>query len=181
MSLEDWTSTPNSSNITESAHVETNCYTGTRLSLLEGIDSAHKFNKLMEDKVRIAQETGVLPNHLNTEKHRMNKNLGWAIKRSKAAMENQRAEVKLDNLNTQLADARATVRALEQEKKQLHQETSPSMGQGNAILPSTWANPGLAGDRLGLRGSGSRGSYSFEWPFLRSQFEFDKNTYLRGL
>ena len=38
MSFDDWTSTPNSSNITESVHVETNCHMGTHLSLLERID-----------------------------------------------------------------------------------------------------------------------------------------------
>lgn len=198
----------------------------------------------MEDKVRIAQKTGVLPNHLNTEKHRMNKNLGRAIKRSKVAMENQRAGVKLNDLDTQLADARATVRALEQEKKQLRQETgikrrpkrTTKLGQQlldldyaapcpasmstpqatpgpstvttgfpttsnappplphnpeftnvhsvpqPAILPGTWASPGLTGDGLGgSSSSGGPGSYSFEWPFLGSQFEFNDNTYLRGL
>lgn len=38
MSREDWMSTPNTTNINESAHVLTNLNTGTRLTLLEAIE-----------------------------------------------------------------------------------------------------------------------------------------------
>ena len=168
MSLDDWTSTPNSSNITESAHVETNCHMGTCLSLLEGIDrsvlviviachismltlihSAHSFDKLMEDKVWIAQETGVLPNHLNTEKHWMNKNLGYAIKHSKVVMDNLRVADKFEDLDTQLAEAWATICAIKEEKKQLRQEMGlkwwpkciTKLGQHLLDLDSEAANP----------------------------------------
>ena len=91
--------------------------------VLSLIYSAYGFDKLMEDKVWIVEETSVLPNHLNTEKHQINKNLRHAIKWSKAAMENLKAADKFNNLNTWLIEAWATIHAIKEEKKQLHQET----------------------------------------------------------
>ena len=148
--MEHWETTPANTNINESAHAATNKVTRTRLSLLEAIEryfytcytvhkfltvvdleySARKLDKQVEAKVKTAQSSAVLPNHLNTEKHRMSRNTARATGRAMKAMERNNASDTLDGIEDKLAEARArqkeaqeAVKNLMQEKKQLREVT----------------------------------------------------------
>lgn len=81
------------------------------------------FDKQVDTKVHVASQSTILPNHLNTEKHRMIKNTNRAIARTEKAREKQVLSNTMDGIDSCLAEARATVRALEQQKKQFREET----------------------------------------------------------
>ncbi|RPD58705.1 hypothetical protein L227DRAFT_654467 [Lentinus tigrinus ALCF2SS1-6] len=123
MDRTSWDTTPNTTNMNESTHVLTNLYTGIGLPLFEAIQRAREFDAQIESKVEAAAKSTILPNHLNTEKHRMLKNTNRAISRMAKAREKQTLSNTMDGLDNRLAEARAAVRALEQEKKAFREET----------------------------------------------------------
>ncbi len=81
-------------------------------------------------KMKAAEESAILPNRLNTEKHRMIKNTSRATARANRAMEKHQASDVLDDVDHRLTEARARhkqaledVRAAEKEKRELKEQT----------------------------------------------------------
>ncbi|KAI0707244.1 hypothetical protein C8Q76DRAFT_860399 [Earliella scabrosa] len=70
----DWLSTPNNTNINESAHTLTNAYTGTGLSIFEGILRAEEFDKHQLATIEATEASGIRHNRHNTPAKRMQAN-----------------------------------------------------------------------------------------------------------
>ncbi|KAL1943790.1 hypothetical protein VTO73DRAFT_3608 [Trametes versicolor] len=94
------------------------------------IERAREFDNKMADKMSAAEKSAVLPNHLNTEKHRMIKNASRAKSRIKKASEYYQAHGELMIVDDQLQEARArlkeaqdAVKTLGAAKKQLRDTT----------------------------------------------------------
>lgn len=91
---------------------------------------ARGFDAKVAIKITAASKSAVLPNHLNTEKHRMIKNTGRAMSRIKKAAQQHQAYTEVASVEDRLQEARArlkeaqdTVKALGAEKKQLRETT----------------------------------------------------------
>ncbi|KAF7800308.1 hypothetical protein EIP86_011557 [Pleurotus ostreatoroseus] len=151
ISKEDWLVTPHDTNMNESAHPYTNAYTGTKLSLLEGIQAAYELDRKQLSKIQETDRTFILPNHRNTMSQRMHANTKRKdARREKAAARHEASET-LENLERQIAEQDAARKAAMTAAKELRaqrkilQETSGvkrkrNLGKGKApYLPTVVA------------------------------------------
>ncbi|KAJ6623694.1 hypothetical protein B0H10DRAFT_1943767 [Mycena sp. CBHHK59/15] len=74
MSSEDWDSTPSTTNTGEAQHHWTNSVTGTKLLLVEAIETARKADTQVTCEIEITIKSGVLLNSHNEAHHRMARN-----------------------------------------------------------------------------------------------------------
>ncbi|EIM79030.1 uncharacterized protein STEHIDRAFT_116833, partial [Stereum hirsutum FP-91666 SS1] len=123
MNEEDWLATPCDTNINESSHPHTNAHTGIGLSILSSIDSAYVLDRAMEEKVTLAEQSGILPNHLNTAYHRLHNNQLRKDRRAKAAAARREAENEVESIDDSIRDAAAHLKDLREQKKAVQQQT----------------------------------------------------------
>ncbi|KAJ6593017.1 hypothetical protein B0H19DRAFT_12002 [Mycena capillaripes] len=74
MSAEDWDNTPATTNTGEAQHHWTNSRTGTKLSLVEAIETARKVDEGVAREIGISLKSGVLVNPRNELSHRLARN-----------------------------------------------------------------------------------------------------------
>ncbi|KAJ6592738.1 hypothetical protein B0H19DRAFT_1365112 [Mycena capillaripes] len=74
MSAEDWDNTPATTNTGEAQHHWTNSRTGTKLSLVEAIETARKVDEGVAREIEISLKSGVLVNPRNDLSHRLARN-----------------------------------------------------------------------------------------------------------
>ncbi|KAF7353417.1 hypothetical protein MSAN_01530800 [Mycena sanguinolenta] len=98
MSAEDWENTPDTTNMGEGQHHWTNSLTGTKLSLVEAIESARKVDQDVAREIEIAIKSGILVNPRNESVHRLAHNTTRAATTMRKSHESR-----------QLADERALI------------------------------------------------------------------------
>ncbi|TFK94419.1 hypothetical protein K466DRAFT_593594 [Polyporus arcularius HHB13444] len=92
----DWLSTPDNTNINESAHTLTNAHTGTGLSIFEGILRAEEFDRQQLMTIQSTEASGVRHNRHNTPAKRMLANATRQASRNARSLANSDAQ-KLKN------------------------------------------------------------------------------------
>ncbi|KAJ6505028.1 hypothetical protein C8R45DRAFT_971670 [Mycena sanguinolenta] len=74
MSSEDWDKTPSTTNTGEGQHHWTNSQTGTKLTLVEAIETARKVDEAVAREIETSIESGILLNTRNESIHRRARN-----------------------------------------------------------------------------------------------------------
>ncbi|KAJ7046337.1 hypothetical protein C8F04DRAFT_1248587 [Mycena alexandri] len=75
MSAEDWDNTPATTNTGEAQHAWTNAQTGTKLSLVEVIETARKIDEGVAREIETSIKSGILLNEHNESYHHAEKEL----------------------------------------------------------------------------------------------------------
>ncbi|KAJ7451197.1 hypothetical protein B0H11DRAFT_2289039 [Mycena galericulata] len=115
----DWDNTPATTNTGEAQHHWTNTYTGIKLSLVEGIETARKLDRTVVNEIKTSLTTGVLKNANNELFHHMGRSSqrqSAAAKRSREST--QRAE-RMAELQSMINDGKVLMKEHQDELKSL--------------------------------------------------------------
>ncbi|KAJ6624569.1 hypothetical protein B0H10DRAFT_2186634 [Mycena sp. CBHHK59/15] len=164
-----WDRTPSTTNTNEAQHHWTNAHTGTKLTLVEAIETAFILDKKTADEIQTSLRTGILTNAHNEVAHRMSRN---SQRQSRTAKRVREAEQRLDqqrHLKDQIAEEAEARRQSTARTKDLNAQLKAmktlSKGKGSTALPIilsasssgrvTTAKPGRKASRSKSSASGS--------------------------
>ncbi|KAJ6629706.1 hypothetical protein B0H10DRAFT_2208657 [Mycena sp. CBHHK59/15] len=125
---EDWDITDSTTNLNEGQHHWTNQKTGTKLSLVEAIESARQVDFQTALEVQDSLDTGILENNSNNLHHRLARNVkcrSKAVEKSRAANEATATAVELQ---CQVDEAKAAHKQSSERLKGLQGELSAAKG-----------------------------------------------------
>ncbi|KAJ7488638.1 hypothetical protein B0H11DRAFT_1069818, partial [Mycena galericulata] len=133
MSAEDWDNTPATTNTGEAQHHYTNSRTGTKLSLVEAMESGHKLDEGVVREIDISIKSGVLVNPRNESYHRRSRNTtreSTTIRKSREsrALADERAQIQLEIDAEKLAqkESSARLKALQARKSENRKNSKAS-------------------------------------------------------
>ncbi|KAJ7458041.1 hypothetical protein B0H11DRAFT_2062428, partial [Mycena galericulata] len=133
MSAEDWDNTPATTNTGEAQHHYTNSRTGTKLSLVEAMESGHKLDEGVVREIDISIKSGVLVNPRNESYHRRFRNTtreSTTIRKSREsrALADERAQIQLEIDAEKLAqkESSARLKALQARKSENRKNSKAS-------------------------------------------------------
>ncbi|KAJ6472079.1 hypothetical protein C8R45DRAFT_1164911 [Mycena sanguinolenta] len=176
---EDWDTTPATTNTGEIQHHWTNAMTGTKLSLVEAIESAREVDERTVRDIEAAMKSSVLANSHNDAGHRLSRNLQRQSKAARKVRENDELTQFSKGINAQLADlkeSRWQATAKEKElREQLKVAKGTSTGKNESApalhLLATGTNAGIdlpfsLPPNSGLAQDGSGADFNFDPQFI---------------
>ncbi|KZT34311.1 hypothetical protein SISSUDRAFT_1065412 [Sistotremastrum suecicum HHB10207 ss-3] len=122
MTAEAWMSTPDSTNLVESAHPAANQATGTGLGLLDAIKSARKYDFEVAASIAAAEQSMILRNTLNDTASRLSRRVGRAATR--ANKDEARREIinRIEETNKALEESTQISRAEVEKRKEIQEK-----------------------------------------------------------
>ncbi|KAJ7469936.1 hypothetical protein B0H11DRAFT_2042902 [Mycena galericulata] len=159
MSAEDWDNTPATTNTGEAQHHYTNSRTGTKLSLVEAMESGHKLDESVVREIDISIKSGVLVNPRNESYHRRSRNTtreSTTIRKSREsrALADERAQIQLEIDAEKLAqkESSARLKALQARKSENRKNSKPSKSSGSRTVVVAASSSGRVTTRtIGLQ------------------------------
>ncbi|KAJ7440024.1 hypothetical protein FB451DRAFT_966547, partial [Mycena latifolia] len=125
---DDWDITDGTTNLNEGQHHWTNQQTGTKLTILEAIETARKVDFKTALEVQDSLDTGLLDNPSNNLLHRMGRKVqrgAAAVKKTRASNEEQ---AEITELQVEYDAKKAAKKLLDKQVKDLGAELSASKG-----------------------------------------------------
>ncbi|KAJ6503975.1 hypothetical protein C8R45DRAFT_575169 [Mycena sanguinolenta] len=149
MSSEDWDNTPSTTNTGEGQHHWTNSQTGTKLTLVEAIETARKVDEAVVREIETSIEPGILLNTRNESIHRRARNTTRAATTMRKSHDAH-----------QQADERAQIQMEIEAEQEIRNASAARLKEFKALKSAARTNP-LATNRRGQRtvviGSSSSG------------------------
>ncbi|KAF7300794.1 hypothetical protein MKEN_01304900 [Mycena kentingensis (nom. inval.)] len=130
MSDIDWDSTPSTTNTGESQHHWTNTQTGTKLSLVEAIETARIVDFRVVDDIRLALNSGVLVNPYNHAAHRATKNMARHASTARKYAEGRAQASAAQALDQEIAEAKRLQKEAAGRVKELNAQKSAGKSKG---------------------------------------------------
>ncbi|KAJ7478916.1 hypothetical protein FB451DRAFT_950269, partial [Mycena latifolia] len=125
---DDWDITDGTTNLDEGQHHWTNQQTGTKLTILEAIETARKVDFKTALEVQDSLDTGLLDNPSNNLLHRMGRKVqrgAAAVKKTRASNEEQ---AEITELQVEYDAKKAAKKLLDKQVKELGAELAASKG-----------------------------------------------------
>ncbi|KAJ6526872.1 hypothetical protein DFH09DRAFT_935910, partial [Mycena vulgaris] len=99
-----WDITPSTTNLNEAQHAWTKSLTGTKLTLVEAIETAFVVDKNVADEIQTSTQSGILTNAHSEVVHRMSRSTQRQSKIARSARESQVQASERQQLEVQLAE-----------------------------------------------------------------------------
>ncbi|KAF7367098.1 hypothetical protein MSAN_00969300 [Mycena sanguinolenta] len=135
MSSEDWDNTPASTNTGEGQHHWTKSLTGTKLSLVEAIETARKVDQDVAREIEIAIKSGILVNPRNESVHRLACNTTRAATTIRKSHESRQRADERALLQMEIEAEQAARKASAMRLKDLRERKSAASKRSAAITP----------------------------------------------